>query len=195
MSFVNYMKVSGNNNYLNFKGFKNVISNDLRNDKARFSFFAAELTNDGINDLDEYKKLLKMMGEEDTDVLSVIYSRIDNQDVLMLNGKKLFWGNELKLLNKHFPENLYKNEENNAMKAYTIIASITNRMMKNGLADQDSEFKKVFSHFFKVLQSIVPNKAVVMEILENAAIKNRSVDIVGELFNKIARKSMEQFFK
>ena len=189
------MKVSGNNNYLNFKGFKNVISNDLKNDKARFSFFAAELTNDGTKDLDEYKKLLKMMGEEDTEVLSVIYSRVDSQDVLMLNGKKLFWGNELKLLSKGFPENLYKKEENIAMKAYTIIASITNRMMRNGLGTQDVEFKKVFSQFYKVLQTLVPDKAVAMEILNNSVIKNNSIDIIGELFNRITKKSMEQFFK
>ena len=189
------MKVLGNNNQVNFKGFKNVISNDLKNDKARFSFFAAELTNDGTKDLDEYKKMLKMMGEEETDVLSVIYSKVDSKDVLMLNGKKLFWGNELKLLSKHFPENLYKKEENIAMKAYTIIASITNRMMRNGLGTQDAEFKKVFTHFYKVLQSIVPNKSVAIDILDNAITKNNSVEILGELFNRIIRKSMEQFFK
>lgn len=195
MCFINYMKVLGNNNQLNFKGFKNVISNDIKNDKARFSFFATELNNDGFNDLDEYRKLLKMMGEKETNILSVIYSRVDSEDVLMLNGKKLFWGNELKLLSKHFPENLYKKEENIAMKAYTIIASITNRMMNNGLATQDADFKKVFSNFYKVLQEIIPNQLLIMEIIEKSIANNKPVDIVGELFNKITRKSMEQFFK
>ena len=59
-----------------FKGYKNVIHNDITTDKFKFMFMSMQLNDEGEKDLTEFKKIRQMeLKPADTDVLNVIYSK------------------------------------------------------------------------------------------------------------------------
>ena len=53
------------NNNINFKGYKNVIYNNMDSPMYNFRFISLELNDEGCKDLTEFKKLQSLCGNQD----------------------------------------------------------------------------------------------------------------------------------
>lgn len=169
----------------------------------KFRFMSMELNDEGCKDLTEFKKLQNLCGNQDCgDILHLINSKAYNSDeYLFLNGRSMFKGSELKALYEQYADldgykDVYKKEEAAALKAYTLIASITRRMMENSLCTMDSGITKVFQSALNTLTPILNNnKNQAFNVLQKSLMDNIPLEQVAETFNNYAAKHMKQFFK
>lgn len=195
------MKIINNN--INFKGYKNVIYNNMDSPMYKFRFMSMELNDEGCKDLTEFKKLQSLCGKQDCgDTLHLVNSKVYNSDeYLFLNGRSMFKGSELKALYEQYADldgykDVYKKEEAAALKAYTLIASITRRMMENSLCIMDSGITKVFQSALNTLTPMLNNnKNHAFNVLQISLMDNIPLEHVAETFNNYAAKHMKQFFK
>ena len=113
----------------------------------------------------------------------------------------MFNGRELKALYEQYADldgykDVYKNEEAAALKAYTLIASITRRMMENSLCLMDGGITKVFQSALDILTPMLNNnKNQAFKVLQKSLMDNTPLEHVAESFNNYVAKNMKQFFK
>ena len=195
------MKIMNNN--INFKGYKNVIFNNMDSPMYNFRFISLELNDEGCKDLTEFKKLQSLCGNQDWgDTFHLVNSQVYNSDeFLFLNGRSMFNGRELKALYEQYADldgykDVYKNEEAAALKAYTLIASITRRMMENSLCLMDGGITKVFQSALDILTPMLNNnKNQAFKVLQKSLMDKTPLEHVAESFNNYVAKNMKQFFK
>lgn len=94
------------NNNINFKGYKNVIYNNMDSPMYNFRFISLELNDEGCKDLTEFKKLQSLCGNQDCgDTLHLVNSQVYNSDeFLFLNGSSMFKGSELRMLYEQYAD-------------------------------------------------------------------------------------------
>ncbi len=188
------MKITNQNN-IQFQGYKNLIHNNLRSDYMHMMFMSMQLDNKEHNDLDEFNQVRKLMGKEsDSDVLNVVFSKFaDREGFLFFDNRSMYSGEELIELSKNV---LYKQEEKATLKAYTLLASITRRMMQNGLCQTDSGFKNVvqssIESFVKLLGA---DSSKIFTLIQSSVIENKQIERTAEEFNNIIVRRMSKFFK
>ncbi len=189
-----------NINKTNFNGYKNVIHNDFSFPEGRFMFMSVQLNNeDGIEDLKALNTIQRIQGmEQPSDVMNIFYSKKPAQkNFFFFNGKPLFLGYELRSLWEHRDQiENYKTEENAALKAYTLIASLTRRMMYNGLSQKDRSYPKVVQSAMETYMKIfTTNPASIFNLIQHSIIENKSVERTAEAFNRLVDRNMKIFFK
>lgn len=204
MGFYFNMKImnNNNNNNINFKGYKNAIYNKVDDDQYKLRFMSMELNNDGCKDLTEFKEMQKLCGRsENGDILHCIYAKLpDSNGALFLDGYTLFNGIELKKLYEQYSDldgykDVYKQEEKAALKAYTLLASITRRMMENSLCTMDGGMGKVIQSAMEAYSPLFSDKNSTFDFLHTSLLKPSPLEHVAEFFNNYVAKNMKQFFK
>lgn len=189
------------NNSSSFRGYTNVISNQISDDKFRFGFFAAELNDaDGFQDLTEYKRLQRLAPQLKThssndNVLFSLYTEIPQGQKLFLNTKSMYFGDELNAIKSELPKEYFAGEECATLKAYTLLASLSRRMMQNSLCVRDAGIGQVFQSAMVTLSVLIDNQQKAFKLLEEAVFRNQKLDILGDFFNTVVQKSMRNYFK
>lgn len=113
----------------------------------------------------------------------------------------MFKGSELRKLYEQYADldgykDVYQKEESAALKAYTLIASITRRMMENSLCIMDGGITKVFQSALDIFTPMFNNdKTKAFSVLQMSLMDNIPLEHVAETFNKCVAKNMKQFFK
>ena len=179
------------------------MNNNMDSPMYNFRFISLELNDEGCKDLTEFKKLQSLCGNQDCgDTFHLVNSQVYNSDeFLFLNGRSMFNGRELKALYEQYADldgykDVYKNEEAAALKAYTLIASITRRMMENSLCLMDGGITKVFQSALDILTPMLNNnKNQAFKVLQKSLMDNTPLEHVAESFNNYVAKNMKQFFK
>ena len=188
-----------NQNKLQFNGYKNVIHNNLKTDSMQILFMSMQLNNDNNKDLDEFKNICRLYGKDaDSDVLNVIFSKFVGRDeFLFLDDISMYTGEELKKqYDLYGYTEAYKMEEKASLKAYTLLASITKRMMNNGLCQTDSDLKKVVvSSIESFVRSLGADSSKIFNLIQHSVIENKQIEKTAEEFNNIIVKNMSKFFK
>lgn len=187
----------------NFKGYKNIISNDICGTNARLLFISAQLNDENEADLLNYKNIKKGMllpkKDIDNDVINIIYAhKYGGRPQMFLDDKILYWGKELKQLQnmvpKIMPESEYKNIETAHMRAYTLMASLSKRMMNDNFSHQDREFKKSINQFMKIFTLFTRDNDAAFQLLDLSLRKQEPFQKVARLINETIVKTMSHFF-
>lgn len=132
-----------------FAGYKNIISNTITEDFCQISYMSMELNNDNYNDLDKWveiqKKLLKI-DEPSKHLILLTSLRAPNGHSFETRSFQTIGPKEF-LLNLNIEKQLPL-----TLKAYTLLASITKRIMGEneyledcGLQSSLDELKNVFT--------------------------------------------------
>lgn len=188
------MKIYSSSN--TFEGYKNLIVRDTKVGlNNRLSLWAAELTNEGNKDLDQYRILQKKMGIDSDDVIFCLYVKNKYGQNLFLNEKPLLWGTELRNLQYKYPSNEYKKVEEMTLKAYSLLASITKQMMQDASAKIDSGYEKVFTKTLHKLTMMTENPFLSYSFLDSITRSKNSIFDIGRFFNNGIHKTMNKFLK
>ncbi len=193
------MNVSDSRN-IRFGGYKNIISNNISSENRQLMFMAMQLNDSDKKDLLELTKLSRMSDEFsnsfNTGVFDCFYLNKANEgDMFFINGRPIATGEVLKELVNLMPYEDYKKEENISMKAFTLLASITKRIMYNNLYTTDSGIKSVFKGAHEDLTNIISNSKVALDIIQRGCLKNEKPDIISSNLNKFITRTMGIFFK
>ena len=192
------MRINNFNNK-SFYGYKNVIHNDIETDSFKFMFLSMQLDDNGAKDLTEFRKIRTLEKKSaDTDVLNVIYSKIKYKPAFFFfDGRAMYSGEELKQLSEQYSySNVYKQEERATLKAYTLIANITKRMMHNALTEMNGNIGKVMQSAMESFMNIVSsNPASIFNMLHGSILENKQLDKTAAQINKLIVQNMDVFFK
>lgn len=193
------MKIKNEVNRMNFAGYKNAVHNNIKADGMQLMFLSVQLNDDGVNDLTEFRKIQQLEGDcVNADVLNVFYSKIKGRpEYLFFNNKSMFWGHELRALwEVKRNSEAYKKEEKATLKAYTLLASLTRRMMQNGLCTKDASFTSVIkSAMNSYVQIFSTNPSSVFTLIQESVLENKSLEKTAEAFNKLIDRNMKIFLK
>lgn len=184
---------------ITFKGYSNIITNDIKMDVGRVAFISMQLNNDGAQDLTELRNTNKMSFiENNSDVLSLVYSKFEGRpERLFFNGKSLYLGDELLKLGEECGDNYnYQREEKASMKAYTLMASLTKRMMNNSNFNVDEGFARVFKDIFMfLLNPAATNFIRVNAMLQDSIQFGEPLKNTASFFNEVISQNMKKFFR
>lgn len=187
----------------NFTGYKNIISNELYGTSGSMGFITAQLNNEGKNDLQEYQTLKKMMGCNESalknDVITMIQTHKYNYKPLMLiDAQPLLNGEDLNRLSEMVPNEIplkeYKTLENITLKAYTLMASLTKRMMADNFKEQDAGFKESIKQYMKIMTVFTQSDDAAFDLLDYTLRKNELCKKAAERINSAIVRAMRPFF-
>lgn len=185
---------------ITFKGYKNIITNDMQFDRdSRMAFISMQLNDEGTPDLTEFKKVKEMSFlHDDSDVFTMMYGKFKNMpEKLFFNDKSLYLGDELSYLHEECGDTYnYKREENASMKAYTLMASLTKRMKANSQCIVDGDFGKVFQSLLMFFSdSLHKNPMETYEVLQHCIRNGEPLNKTASFFNDFININMKKFFK
>lgn len=196
------MRITGTSQ--SFYGCRNIISDDIRTHDRMVTFISAQLNDEEKADLAEYKKLKTMLElpteRVNNDSISMIYTHIEGQNPnLFIDNQVLFWGGELRWLKENRPKAMslqeYQNIEATHMKAYTLLASITKRIMYGNLPPSDSGINNVIKSFMSVMNRFANSKEASFEILQHSFMSKMPPEYIAENFNNLIVKTMNKFLR
>lgn len=185
-----------------FRGYKNVITNDIESpDGSRMAFITMQLNDEGAKDLAQLREIRKYIPEEqanDSDILTLMYSKLrHNPEYLFFDGRSMYLGDELLRLQKEVGDTYnYKREETAAMKAYTLMASLTKRMKKDERLIRDSGMGKVIQKMaMQLTQGEVTKLSHVMDFLSFSLQQTNILKATASFFNDFVIQNMSKFFQ
>ncbi len=186
----------------NFTGYKNIITSNLHGSNGDLSFITAQLDNVGSPDLDEYKKIKKLIGHSssaDKDVITMIKSQVYGaKPILYFDVLPLMNGNDLERLGACATDKQsmseYKSLEKLSMKIYTLMASLTKRMMNENFHHRDEGFKEVIKQFMSVMTVFTRNNDAAYDVLDFSLRKNETCKKAAEIINNTIVKSLKSYF-
>ena len=189
------------NKMITFKGYNNIITNNIKfdNQGSRLAFISMQLNDEGAKDLTEFRTINEMsLIKNDSDVLTMMYSKLGPMpERLFFNDKSLYLGNELADLHEECGDTYnYKREEKASLKAYTLMASLTKRMMKDATFKVDESFSKVYSELLMFFsESLARNPMQVNEMLQQCVNFGEPLKNTASFFNNFINMNMKKFFK
>lgn len=194
------MKVNRCESTPSFLGYKNIIANDINTDKFRFLLLSMQLDDKDNPDLSDFRKYKNMIGAGDEnlkkDTLACIYMDLPemHSSDLFLNNHFMVSGEALKDMQYNMPKPLYKNTEGIMLKAYTLIAGITKRIMNDNALRQDIQLSEVVRHTFETMSSIYQNQATCFNVLKDTLQKHVPPQKVASVFNNRIVQTMQKLF-
>ncbi len=197
------MKVYNYSNQ-NFKGYKNFLANDASiGNGYRFSFITMQLDNNGYDDLNRWQQLQNYYPslKKTNDIVTLVYSKTPKRPPLfVLENTILATGDELALsraacLGTSVEEEYLKTEKF-TLKAYTLLADITKRIMNDSLLDRDAGIMNVIRNLQTTFTCLMGNdQKAAFEIINLSALKNMEPQKVAKVLNDKIAHTMTIFFK
>lgn len=181
------MKITHTHNALQFKGFSNVVSNTFaEGDGISLSYMAMKLDNNEKPDLDTWKDIQRKLFKMDKTSDCIIFHCIsrDNTDVFSLSDRSL---------NLH--DALNPQDEKLMLKAYSLIASITKRLVLKDNPPEDAKLCLTVAELLKNLTQIIENKSIALTLTTQAAMKKVEHYKTANLINSLIDKNMKNYFR
>ena len=188
------MKIQAEHITNSFRGYKNIISHSLLDSSGENSYavMAMKLNNeDGHEDLNAWKEIQKKLNPkaELSDYIVFQNTNIFEKDLFMVDDYLLD-------LNDDFiVENELRKKENVMLKANTLAASLTKRIMNNIFSVEDNELYKTAIAAYKVLEKSLSAEVANSLILVEAALKRVKHNVTAKLINDAISRNMAKFFK
>lgn len=192
------------NNIINpaFSGYKNVIANNIESsDGSRMAFITMQLNDEGSKDLTQLREIRKYVPEKranDNDILTLMYSKFRHQpEGLFFDGRSMYLGDELLMLREECGDTYnYKREETAAMKAYTLMASLTKRMKNDKILIRDSGMGNVIQNMaINLSNGDVSKLKSVMDFLSLSIQQGNLLKSTASFFEDVVLQNMSKFFQ
>ncbi len=185
-----------------FRGYKNIIADDIKGSDFRITHITMQLDDSVEKDLSKWKTIRKHFSQKQIPEFEDIISLISIQDCsqkkyLLLNDRSLPFGDELaheraKSIGTK-KEKAYLEKEKVAIKAYTLLASLTRRLMQGAESDGD------FYNRSRVLSKIYFSLSRMLNVENTGFLLSRdlskSPEKVAQIFNNMIDNTMRVFFK
>ena len=196
-------------NNISFRGYNNILcAFDSTDSNAKYVASMSMQLNDedGVSDLTEYKKLKYMQSSvanpSNDDVLTITYviDKTKNTEHIYLNTKEMYFGDELRYIGeKYVPKIMsqenYKLEETLHMKAYTLLASLTRRLMYAPFNKENENLSSVIISMYNTLSRVFNDEKSAFRITELAGLKKYKFQDFAEGLNKRIDRTMKLFFR
>jgi hypothetical protein len=118
---------------------------------------------------------------------------------LFIDNQVLFWGHELGWLRDNRPAamqlNEYKKLEAINLKAYTLIASLTKRMIYDKFNHNDNGINNVIRSFMRVMTKFTKDDNASFDVLQHAFSTKFPFQETAEKFNQTCINTMTKFFR
>lgn len=189
------------NNSLNFKGYKNFIgcNIDIPNRGLQCACMNVQLDNVGNNDLDNYKEIQKLLKQTDDslskDVVHCVYVKKGNEEHLFFNEIPLHTGNELRTLSKKLHKNDFAKIEKAHLMAYSLLADISRRIMRNDLVNHDKGITDTIKQSIEVFKQILGEQKLAFELLNECFFTPPNPGHVARKINTKIAKAILNYFK
>lgn len=184
------MNINKINTNLSFKGYENLISYSGINEyeySFGFSYMGMLLNNkDGNNDLDTWHEIQSRLfkGEPKTDYLVLTCGNIGEKDLYVLNKHRLSL------------ENIKNSEEERIiLKAYTLLASLTRRIICTEHHPENSKIYLTQAEIMKNLLESSNNKNLAYLVSIWGANKIVKHYVTAEKINNGINRKMRKYFK
>lgn len=184
------MNISKIDTNISFRGYKNAVSYSIADDYKifGFSYLALLLNNDdGKNDLDTWhdiQRKLFITNEPPSDYLILNLTKIDTEDMFILNG------NPLRLDDIKSPQ-----EERAILKAYTLLASLTKRISNTLHHPEDGKLYLTLVELVKDLSKIFIKPSDVQDLAMLGATKKVKHYKTADFINERITQKMTKYFK
>ncbi len=191
-------------NNFSFNGYRAILANDKKGDIERISYLGMLLDDCGSPDLSMYHEVLKLKPIQDkrfNNILTLIYNRLGDNKMFILDNNMLLLDDELRNLRMLTTTGkcsfeFFKKEENFAIKAYTFLSDLTHRLMNQNIpvTGNIAERANVFSQSYFNLLEIIKDGKYAADFMQNTACNGVPFQKVAGFMNKIIQKSMEHYF-
>ena len=187
-----------------FKGYSNIISDDIKADGMRLAYITMKLDDKGQSDLTELRKVREIMGitgkELEDDTLMFSYTRSPKNSTLYFDGIPILYGEELKMAQQMRDRGIklnfnYDRQEKMHLKLYTLLASLTKRMMNDNLITNDGGMVDVFKKMNKIIMSTTGSQQYTYELINHGIFTKIPFQQTAAWFHKGIVKTMGNFFK
>lgn len=191
-----------------FKGVKNLIFEDFKDNRIRITYLGAQLTDDENKDLTALKETLKASTTKqhhnlNDNVLTLISVELPEtkEHFLTFNGEMLCSGKELRTDEKEIEKfntndhNLFLQEKKFCLKAYSLAAGVTKQIARLSLCDKDAGIAKVAQTLFRDFQTVFGNNINCETLLHMGFLNKKNPQQIALLFNKYIQKTMKAYFK
>ena len=189
------MKVQNIQVNQNFKGYKNIVSTSMDGSPIySYGFMAMKLNNeDGYRDLDVWKQIQKDLNPKAEPSDYIVFQNTG----FPLDEVDLFTVNEFLLdINNKNPKNpLINNKERLILKANTLVASLTKRIMNSNYSPEDSELSNTIVQAYNVLKNIFGDAKAYEWAMLQGAMKRVKHHVTAKLINEGIDRNMKRFLK
>lgn len=188
-------------NKQNFKGYKNIIANDVNFANMSIGMISAQLNDEGEKDLSKLKEIrtLQELPNEEiiNDTFSCIYARNGKKGYIFFDDKNMYNSAQLLHLENSMPEKDFKFVEKLHMKAYSMLAGLTSRMMNDKEElKQDEKWGDVFQKAYYNLAQVFGDEEHSLRFVIDAEERHEiSYQEIAAKINKRILKTMENFFR
>lgn len=189
-----------------FNGYTNIFADDIKYDGNRSTVLSMQLDNNGEKDLANFKKIKNLVGfstkEINNDVLSIFYTKINNQrHMLFLNNKRVLWGEELLDISDISRDSCqfdkYKELEKIHLKVYTFLAYIT-RKISNDFEGKNlnNDLYRTLLYTERNLTKIFNGQEPAVEIIRHGLYTEpQEIPAVAKSLNHKIAATMSKFFR
>ena len=183
------MKINPIQQNPNFKGYKNLVCDMLEStDNSKFAFMSLQLDNQGCSDLADWQTIQKDL-----------YGIKNPKDVITFQLMKTSRGNNLYFSNKPLTmkiTNKSSKEEKLALKAHSLLASLTRRILEQSMTTTDAEMPRVLFETVKNIEAFFFDAvSEVSSIVYNSFAKQTSEHKIAGTINRAIQKNMQAYFK
>lgn len=182
------MKIYNTQSNINFNGYKNLICNSYEALRHNFSFMSMQLDNNEVSDLEDWKLIQKELFKR-KNISDVITFQCINYDKYCFDHFMGEYSLSPKLMN---PSN-----EKVWLKAHSLMASLTRRVLENSLTESNSNMPNVLIETRSNLNKFLPYNVedLIDQILYGSFFKKISDNKIAALMNDSIQKNMIKYFK
>lgn len=187
------MKIYNIQNQQNFKGYKNVLSHSFKTDDGfSLGFMAMKLDNEGgYRDLEAWQNIQRVLNPKAEPYDYILFQNADifGKDGLMVNNFLLDINNEFS------KKEISKERESMMIKANSLVASLTKRIMNTENHPEDGLLYKTLVFAHEKLKPIYGEKGANEFLTYQAVMKRVKHNITAKLINDGISRNMAKFFK
>lgn len=192
-----------NFNTQNFRGYKNLLHTDLVSyPNSRFLMMSMQLNDeDGHNDLSYFKKMFRDFNLPETDVISLIYAKPTGSKArYILNNVPLLSSKELAFINnspnlEFMTKNDCKAAEKFNIRAYTLLAQLTKRLMNISMVSSDGEMQHTIQVVADLLKESLSTVNNVMSVIMYAVNEKKPFQKSALEINRRIDSRMQKYLK
>lgn len=187
------MKISNIQNQQNFKGYKNILSFSMGDNKNfSYGYMAMKLNNEnGHKDLETWQKIQRVLNPsaEPSDLILFQNTQALNADVFIVNDFVLDINNE------YTGKKLSKEREDIAIKANTLVASLTKRIMNAYYHPEDQDLYKTLVFAYDKIKVTLNEETANELVTYLGAIKKVKHNVTAKVINDGIMRNMNKFFR
>ena len=188
-----------NNNAQNFCGYKNIITNVVEDEIGRTYSLSAQLNNVGERDLDKFLSIKDRMDKtgmalKDDVVNLTLVKNFKGENQLLIEDTPWLSGEDLDILSKEIPGDIYQKIETNILKGYDFVSSLLKRISEDLNIQKDDFISKTIDSYKQNILKLSDTQEIADEVVALALTEPEPPQKVAKKMNQFITDTMEYLF-